>query len=101
MTAMRGTSGAIDAGTVHISSAVVSVRPEARDAVAARLAALPGTEVHAAEGGKIVIVMEGPSSDALGARLASIALMEGVLAAGMVYEVVDDGGPGGSEGGDP
>ncbi len=73
----------------HISSAVVSVRPEQAEAVAARLAALPDTEVHQVAAGKIVIVMEGPSTRALGERLTGIALMDHVLAANMVYEVVD------------
>lgn len=82
-----------EAGAVHISSAVVSVRPEASAAVAGRLAALPGTEVHHVAGSRIVIVMEGPSADALGARLAGIALMDQVLSASMVYEIVDTEDP--------
>lgn len=82
----------------HISSAVVSVRPEHGEAVAARLAALPRTEVHHVVAGRIVIVMEGPSARALGGRLAEIALMDHVLAANMVYEIVDSDGP---EGGAP
>lgn len=82
-----------EAPEVHISSAVVSVRPEASAAVAARLAELPDTEVHHVAGGKIVIVMEGPSQRALGARLAEISLMNHVMSANMVYEVVDTDGP--------
>lgn len=82
-----------EAQDIHISSAVVSVRPEAGAAVAARLAALPGTEVHRVAGSRIVIVMEGPSQRDLGARLAEIALMDHVLSANMVYEVVDSDGP--------
>lgn len=76
----------------HISSAVVAARPEAAPALAERLAALPDTEVHAVSGGKIVLVLEGPSTGALGARLAEIACMDDVLSANMVYEVIDDGG---------
>ena len=73
----------------HISSAVVSVLPEHGGAVAEAIAAIPDTEVHHVVAGKIVIVMEGPSEGALGERLARIALMDHVLSASMVYEVVD------------
>jgi nitrate reductase NapD len=38
------------------------------------------------QGGKIVIIIEGRESGAIGARLAEIALMDGVLAANLVYE---------------
>jgi nitrate reductase NapD len=57
--------------------------------VAEAIAALPGAEVHAVEGSKIVIVLEGRESGEIGARLAQIALMDGVLAANLVYEHVE------------
>jgi nitrate reductase NapD len=69
-----------------ISSAVVHAFPERAQAVARALAGLPGTEVHAVSGAKIVIVLEGWASGEIGARLAEIALMDGVLAANLVYE---------------
>jgi nitrate reductase NapD len=69
-----------------ISSAVVHAFPERAQAVATAIAGLPGTEVHAVSGAKIVIVLEGCSSGEIGARLAEIALMDGVLAANLVYE---------------
>ena len=76
-------------GTVHISSAVVSTRPELGPALAAHIAAIPDTEVYATENGKIVVVMEGPSAEALGERLAALAALPGVLCANMVFEQVD------------
>lgn len=72
--------------TVHISSAVVSVLPHRRDAVLQALAALPEVEVHQSNASKIVIVLEGPDSGALGARLAEISSWSGVLSANMVFE---------------
>jgi nitrate reductase NapD len=69
-----------------ISSAVVSAFPERADEVVQALGKLPGTEVRAVQGGKIVIIIEGRESGAIGARLAEIALMDGVLAANLVYE---------------
>ncbi|MEH2513005.1 nitrate reductase NapD [Nitrobacteraceae bacterium AZCC 1564] len=71
---------------VHVSSAVVSVLPRYRDAVLQALAALPEVEVHQSNASKIVIVLEGPDSGALGARLAEISSWSGVLSANMVFE---------------
>ncbi len=74
--------------TVHISSAVVSAFPERCDEVVRQINALPLTEVHRVEGGKIVIVMEGASTGEIGARLAEIGLIDGVLSANMVFEQI-------------
>lgn len=76
----------------HISSAVVIALPARRAALAATLAAMPGVEVHAGEGSRIVITIEGPSSGMLGATLAGISALEGVLAANMVFEHVEEHG---------
>ena len=74
---------------VHISSAVVSVLPACRDSVIARLATMPGVEVHHRAESKIVIVLEGPESGVIGGRLAEIAGFDGVLSANMVFEQVE------------
>ncbi len=74
---------------VHISSAVVSVLPPRRDAVALALDALPDVEVHHRDASKIVIVMESADGGALGARLAEISSWPGVLSANMVFECVE------------
>jgi nitrate reductase NapD len=83
----------------HVSSAVVTTRPEASQSVIDRLGLLEGVEVHAAAAGKIVVVIEGPTAGYLGDRLIQISAMEDVLAAHMVFEqamdeedMFDDGG---------
>lgn len=73
----------------HISSAVVTAFPQDSADVVARLNALPDTEVHFAEGSKIVVVLEGATSGEIGSRLADIALMNGVLTANLVFEQID------------
>lgn len=73
-----------------ISSAVIMVRPGAEQAVVASLAALPETEVVAAERNKIVVVLEGAGRGEVGSRLAAISLMQGVLTANMVFEHVEE-----------
>ena len=74
----------------HISSAVVLALPERRADVSGRLGAMRGVEVHAGEGSRIVITIEGPSSGMLGETLTTISLMDGVLAANMVFEHAED-----------
>ncbi|MGM4892005.1 chaperone NapD [Tardiphaga sp. 709] len=80
------TAGASAHDNEHISSAVVSVLPAHIDAVSARLSSLPGVEIHHRTDSKLVAVLEGPGSGALGAMLADISSWPGVLSANMVFE---------------
>src|SRR3546814_15182213 len=83
----------------HVSSAVVSVRPERVEDIARAIAAMPDTEVPAFQGSKIVVLIEGPSSASVADRLARIALPGGVIAATMVFGHVETVGTAGrSEG---
>jgi nitrate reductase NapD len=72
-----------------ISSAVVSVLPGRLDSIAATLSDLPGVEVRAAEGSKIVIVLEAPRGET-GRQLVEIALLDGVVSANMVFEHIEE-----------
>jgi periplasmic nitrate reductase NapD len=72
--------------TYHISSAVVSVTPARVPEVLSGLSRLAGVGVHAVEGARIVITIEGWSTGALGDCLTTINLMDGVVAANMVFE---------------
>jgi nitrate reductase NapD len=73
----------------HISSAVVSVMPAMADNVLACLSAMQDVEVHGHEGSKIVVVIEGSSTGAMGDHLTRIALLDGVIAANMVFEHIE------------
>ncbi len=85
---------AILTGTVlprhHISSAVVAVLPARREEVRERLERMPGVEVHAAEGSRLVLTIEGPTSGMLGETLTGISLMDGVISANMVFEHIEE-----------
>lgn len=70
----------------HISSAVVRVVPARVEGFLQDLQAVTGVEVAAVESGRVVLVMEGGSSGELGEKLTVINLMEGVIAASMVFE---------------
>lgn len=74
----------------HISSAVVLAHPERRAELSRRLAGMRGVEVHASEGSRVVITIEGPTSGMLGETLTAISAMDGVLAANMVFEHAED-----------
>ncbi|OAP48296.1 chaperone NapD [Sinorhizobium americanum] len=73
----------------HISSAVVVTMPNMQERVVALLAEMPNVEVHAHQHGKIVVVIEGTSTGMLGEILSRISLLEGVVAANMVFEHVE------------
>jgi nitrate reductase NapD len=73
----------------HISSAVVFALPARREELGRQLAAMPGVEVHAGDGSRIVITIEGPSTGMLGETLTLISAMEGVISANMVFEHVE------------
>lgn len=70
----------------HISSAVIHARPAAAAELRQRIPALmPGVEVPAAEGGKLVVTLETDSESEIVDRLNAIALMDGVLSVSLVY----------------
>ena len=73
----------------HVSSAVVLALPERRAELSRRLAAMRGVEVHASEGSRIVVTIEGPTSGMLGETLTTISAMDGVLAANTVFEYAE------------
>lgn len=81
-------TGTKDPRFLHVTSAIITTRPEHAATVARDLAMMPGTEVHAVEGAKIILVMEGSSTGEIGARMAEISLMDRVIAANMVFEQI-------------
>ena len=53
------------------------------------LSDMSGVEVHHRAASKVVIVLEGADSGVVGARLAEIAVLDGVLSANMVFEQME------------
>lgn len=74
----------------YISSAVVIALPAKMDPVRSAIEAMQGVEIHACEGSRIVVTIEGPTSGSLGERLGEMTHIDGVLAANMVYEHVEE-----------
>lgn len=77
------------ADTYHISSAVIMTLPAMQQVVLADLDEMANVKVHAHQGNKIVIVIEGTSTQVLGERLSQISSLDGVIAANMVFEHVE------------
>lgn len=74
----------------YISSAVVIALPAKLGRVRTELKAMRGVEIHACEHSRIVVTIEGPTSGALGETLMQMTLLDGVLAANMVYEHAEE-----------
>ena len=71
---------------IHISSLVVHSRPWQATAVAARLREMPGVEVRGGvEQGKLVVTLETANESEVVERLNAMQLLEGVLAATLVF----------------
>ena len=71
---------------IHISSLVVHSRPSQATAVAARLRDMPGVEIRGGvEQGKLVVTLETASEAEVVERLNAIQVLDGVLAAALVF----------------
>jgi nitrate reductase NapD len=73
-----------------ISSAVVIVLSNRIAEIRAAIAQMANTEISAVENGRLVIVMEGATADDLASRLIAISNIEGVVAANMVFEHIEE-----------
>jgi nitrate reductase NapD len=75
---------------LHISSLVIHGHPERMASVRAALATFDDVEIHAANArGKFVVTIESASEAALAERFTAISLLDGVLAAALVYHHVE------------
>ena len=70
----------------HISSAVVMALPARCEEIRDQLQNMPGVEIHAGEGSRLVITIEGATSGVLGETLTRISMLDGVISANMVFE---------------
>ena len=73
----------------HVSSLIVHGRPEQAPIIAESIAAIPGAEIHAVVGGKLVVTLETANESEIVARLDHISLLDGVMAATLVYHQVE------------
>ncbi|RYC43321.1 chaperone NapD [Pectobacterium zantedeschiae] len=76
----------------HVCSVVVHVNTERMAAVSDALEKLPNVDVAASDSdtGKMAVVLESDSEDALLKHIASIRELTGVLAVSLVYHQLDE-----------
>lgn len=70
---------------MNIAGVLVHSHPDFTETVSRSLSALPGVEVHAADGGRIVVTVEGDDANALADTFRGFSDMSGVLSAALVY----------------
>jgi nitrate reductase NapD len=76
----------------EIASILVQARPDHLDHVEAAILALPGCEVHGRDPrGKLVVVVDAPDAGTLGSTLNTIALLDHVHSASLVFHAIDAG----------
>lgn len=71
---------------VHIAGVVVQARPGDEDRVGDALSRLPGTELRAADAGRLVVVCEGASGDEILDLMARMRDLPGVLNVALAYQ---------------
>ena len=76
---------------VHISSLLVSAKPESLEQVESHLRAIPIAEVaHVEPRGKIIVTLETADEAAIVQAMTDIQLIDGVVSAALVFHQVDD-----------
>ncbi|MBB5696375.1 chaperone NapD [Muricoccus pecuniae] len=74
----------------HISSLVVHCRRELAPSIAGRIGEMPGMEVHGGvEEGKLIVTLETVTESEIVERLNVVQLINGVLAATLVFHQFD------------
>ncbi|SLN62714.1 chaperone NapD [Oceanibacterium hippocampi] len=77
---------------VNIASLIVQCRPERLADVCAEIRADATCEIHATDPcGKIVVVIEVPTTAPIAARADSFSRIAGVLSCNLVYHAIDEG----------
>lgn len=76
------------AGERHLASLLLHVRPDRQPTVRAAIAAMPGTELHIEQTGKMVVTVEGPHEGWIADRMTALHLLDGVFSAVMVFHHV-------------
>lgn len=75
---------------LHIAGIVVHARPENMAPIRAAIAAMAGTEIHAEQGGKLVVTVETARAVDLADTVTAIGRLAGVLSASPVYHHAEE-----------
>lgn len=72
-------------GEYHVASYVISTRPEHATQVAEHIASMPGLEVHAEQGGKLIVTAEARDVRELADIMGNLEQVASVIAVAPVY----------------
>jgi nitrate reductase NapD len=75
---------------MNICGCVVETRERDAQAVAQRLLGLPGLELHASEGGKLVVTLEDTREAMAADTLSALGQVAGVLNTSLIYHYGGD-----------
>ena len=73
----------------HVCGVVLMTRPEKVSAVTSALKTLPGVELHANDGGRMVVTVEGDAYGACADTLNQLATLSGVASSSLVYHEIE------------
>jgi len=73
----------------HICGVLLMSRPEHAAMVEKTLGDMPGVELHANDGGRMVVTVEGEAYRLCGDTIAKLATLDGVASSSLVYHQID------------
>lgn len=73
----------------HICGVLLMARPERAAAVVGAIESLPGVELHANDGGRLVVTVEAEAFDSCADTMDRLAALSGVASSSLVYHEID------------
>jgi nitrate reductase NapD len=73
----------------HVCGVLLMSRPESVPAVEQTLRDLPGVQLHARDGGRMVVTIEGPDYAHCADTMTRLAVLDGVASSSLVYHQID------------
>jgi len=74
----------------HVCGVLLMSRPEHSAMVEKMLSEMPGVELHANEGGRMVVTVEGDAYRQCADTITELATMDGVASSSLVYHQIDN-----------
>jgi nitrate reductase NapD len=73
----------------HVCGVLLMARPEHAPKVTRALHRMPGVELHANDGGRMVVTVEGDGYEACTETMNKLATLDGVASSSLVYHQID------------
>ncbi|MCG6967779.1 MAG: chaperone NapD [Chromatiaceae bacterium] len=74
----------------HVCGVLLMSRPEHSAKVEQALRAMPGVELHANQGGRMVVTVEGTEYGHCADMITELATLDGVASSSLVYHQIDN-----------